>query len=331
MRTRLPSKDSTVVGAVHRLQHILFSLFGSVDRLEAVFAVFGVVARGHIEILATNMRRHHLLVAKALLDFLEEIFKAQTQSRTLRQPKRKTLSYEFGEHEEFHLLANLAMVATLGFFKKLEILIKHLLLREGDTVDTRHLRTLFIATPVGGTYSHHLDSLDGSGRHQVRATAKVRILTLGIGGDMAVLKFFNQLILIRLSVLSEELKRVSLGNIATYEGFLASDEFLHLLFNQPKVALGDADAFGGHHVIIESIFDSRTDTKLRTRPQFLHSFSHKVGRSVPEGMLCFGVVPLIELDGGIGRNRTIQFNGLTVDTTYQNILCQTRGNTLGNL
>ena len=156
------------------------------------------------------MGRHHLLVAKALLDFLEEIFEAQTQRRTLRQPKRKTLTYEFGEHEEFHLLTNLAMVATLGFFQELEILIKHLLLGEGDTIDTCHLRTLLIATPVGGTNSHHLDCLDRSGRHEVRAAAKVRVLSLSIGGNMTIFKFLNQLILVSLSVLSEELKRVSL-------------------------------------------------------------------------------------------------------------------------
>ena len=138
-----------MVGAVHRLQHILFTFFGRVDRLEAVLAILGVVARRYIEILTTDMRRHHLLIAETLLNLLEEIFQAQTQSRTLRQPKRQTLSYEFGEHEEFHLLANLSVVATLGLFKKLEVFIKHLLLREGDTIYTRHLRTLLIAAPIG--------------------------------------------------------------------------------------------------------------------------------------------------------------------------------------
>ena len=38
-----------MVGAVHRLEQVLFAFLGGVDGLERVLAVFGVVAGGHIK------------------------------------------------------------------------------------------------------------------------------------------------------------------------------------------------------------------------------------------------------------------------------------------
>ena len=49
--TRLPGIDGAVVRAVHRFEEILFTFFGSGDGLERVFAVFGIVAGGDVEVL----------------------------------------------------------------------------------------------------------------------------------------------------------------------------------------------------------------------------------------------------------------------------------------
>ena len=153
---------------------------------------------------------HYLLITELLLNLLQEVFKAEAEGCTLGHPHGKSLTYEVGEHEEFHFLTNLAVVATLGFFKKLEVFIKHLLLGERNAVNACHLGALFVATPVGRTYAHHLKCLDGSCSHQVRTTAKVGVSALCVGRNLTVFELFNEFVLIGLTTLCEELDCVGL-------------------------------------------------------------------------------------------------------------------------
>ena len=90
------------------------------------------------------------------------------------------------------------MVAFLGLLEQSQILVEQLLLRERDSIYTRHLRTLLIATPVGRARAQHLESLDWSRTHQVRTTTQVSKRTLSIRSDMSVFKVSNQFVLVRL-------------------------------------------------------------------------------------------------------------------------------------
>ena len=130
VRAWFAGKNLTVMRTVHRLEHVLFILLGSVDGLEAVLTIMGVVSRGHIKILGTNVGSDNLLITEALLYLAEHILQAQTQVGTLGEPHGKSLAHTVGEEEELHLLTNLAVVAFLGLFKHNEILIEHLLLGE---------------------------------------------------------------------------------------------------------------------------------------------------------------------------------------------------------
>ena len=71
--------DFAVVRAVHGFEHVFFAFVGRVYGLERVFAVFGVVARGDVELFAAYVGCDDLLVAVACLYFLEECFEAQSQ------------------------------------------------------------------------------------------------------------------------------------------------------------------------------------------------------------------------------------------------------------
>ena len=183
---RLPRINGTMVGAVHRLEHILFALFRCMNCLEAVFAIFGIVSGRNIQVLRTNVRRYYLHISKTLLNLTQKTHQLLAQNSSLRQPYRQAFTYQFREHKEFHFTAYFAMVAALCFLKKLQILIKHLLFRERYTIDTRHLRPFFITPPVSTRDGHNLNSLDWGRIQKVRAAAKIRIVALRIGRNRTI-------------------------------------------------------------------------------------------------------------------------------------------------
>ena len=82
-----------VVRAIHGLEKELFALLRCVDGLERVLAVFGVVARGYVEVFATDMRRHNLLVTVLLLDLLEKLLQFESELCATREPQRQTGTY----------------------------------------------------------------------------------------------------------------------------------------------------------------------------------------------------------------------------------------------
>ena len=79
-----------VMRAVHRFEHIFLTLLWGVDRLEGVLAVLGVVARGHVQILASDVRGDNRQVAIFILLPAEEFLKLESHHRASRQPKRQT-------------------------------------------------------------------------------------------------------------------------------------------------------------------------------------------------------------------------------------------------
>ena len=137
-----------------------------------------IVTRSYVEVLTTDTRCDYLLIVVRTKETTQEVLQAQAQLCSLWQPDRKTLTDTVREHKEFHLLTNLSVVALLSLLKHFEIFIEHLLLREGDTVDTCHLLTLSIATPESSSNAGYLDSLDSTRRNEVRTTTKVGEITL---------------------------------------------------------------------------------------------------------------------------------------------------------
>ena len=301
------------------------------DGLERVLAVVGIVARSDVEALAADVRSDDLLIAVALLNLAQEFLQTQTQGCTLRQPHGQTFTHTVAEEEEFHFLTNLAVVALLGFLEFFEIFVEQFLFRERDAIDTCHHRTFLVATPVGSSHREHLHGLDGSRRCEVGTAAKVGEITLCISCDVSVFQFGNQFVLVRLTAVAEELQGIFLRYVAAHERFLALHEFLHLLFNLWEVGHAQSHAFGWHDVVVETILDGRTDAELCARPEFLQGLGHEVGRSVPEGVFAFFVIPLVEFQFRILGDGTVQFRRFSIHTTGDDVLCQTRADALSNL
>ena len=94
------------------------------------------------------MRGNHLLIAVFLLNFAEELLQTVAQGGSLWKPQGQTGTHVLREREELHLLAELAVVALLGLLEENEIFVEHLLLGEGDAVDSDELVALLVAAPV---------------------------------------------------------------------------------------------------------------------------------------------------------------------------------------
>ena len=70
------AENLAVVGAVHGLEEVFLTLFGSVNGLKRVLAVLCVVTRSNIELLVADMRSDYLLVTVFLLYLAEELLEA---------------------------------------------------------------------------------------------------------------------------------------------------------------------------------------------------------------------------------------------------------------
>ena len=301
VRTGLRTVDLAVVRAVHRLEQVLLTLDRGVDRLEGVLAVLGIVARGDVELLVADVRGDDLLVAVLLLHVAQELLQTVAQCGALRQPERKTLAHALREGEQFEVLAQLAVVALLGLFHHLEVLVEHRLLGERDAVDTREHLVLLVAAPVGSGHGGQLDGLDVARVGNMRAAAEVRERTVRIEGDGTVLEVRDELDLVLVALFGESLEGFGLGDLAADELLLVAGELLHLLFDSREIGFGDGRR--GIDVVVESVLDGGADAELDARVEVLEGLGQQVRRRVPEGVLALVVVPLVEFDRSVGFDR----------------------------
>ena len=91
-----------------------------------------------------------------------------------------------GEHEQLHLLADLAVVALLGLFHHALVFGQLLLRREGDAVDAREHLVVLVALPVCARRGRQLEGFQRLGVEDVRAHAHVDVLALLVERDALV-------------------------------------------------------------------------------------------------------------------------------------------------
>ena len=309
------------------LEKELLALLRGMDRLERVLAVLGVVSGSDVELLAADVRGHNLQVAVLLLDALEEVLELEAQLRPAGKPERQAGADGWREGEEFELLTDLAVVALLGFLEEGEILVEHLLLREGDAVEARQLLAFLVAPPIGPSHAQDLDGLDVGRVGNVRPTAKVGERALRIGRDGAVGQLADQLRLVDFAPVSEELQGVGFRDVGPADGFLLAHQLGHLSLDLGEIAFLD-DRLARIHVIIEPVLDGGADTELDAGIQLLQGFGHEVSARVPKGVLALVVVPLQQAYRGVGVDGAREVPCLSIDARGQDFLRQARADAL---
>ena len=211
------------------------------------------------------------------------------------------------------------MVALLGFFHHLEVLVEHALLGEGDAVDTGQLLAVLVALPVGAGDGGQLDGLDVVDVLDVRAAAQVGEGTVRVERDLAVLQVLDELALVLVALLLEIVHRIRLGHLLALERLLSSRQLDHLVLNRLEVGLGNLPV-AQVHVVVETDLDSRSHTELDARVERFKRFRHQVGGRMPEDVFCLLVLP--GTDGAIGEcNRQHIVKSLFKPTKIAIIFC----------
>ena len=219
------------------------------------------------------------------------------------------------------------MVAFLGLFKQRQILVEHLLLGEGDAVNAHQLLTFLVAAPVSAGKAHHLGGFDRSCGGKVRTAAEVGEITLSVSGNGAVFQLADKLAFIRLAPIAESLQRIGFADFATHDVLFAPCQFQHLVFNAFEVLVGDF-VVARVDVVVETIFNGRTDAEFHAREEFLKRFGEQMGRRMPEGVFALFILPFEKLYRGVLLHRSRQVIVIAVELDSENVLSKTRADAL---
>ena len=160
-----------------------------------------------------------------------------------------------------------------------------------------------MTTPISTSHWSQLNSLDRSSRHQVRTTTKVSKCTLGISCNVSVFQFGDQFTFVCFAAIAKHFQSICFCDAFSDYLFFLCSQFQHFSFNGWKIAFFN-HSFTRIHIIVESVLDSRSDTKLDTRIKFLQSFRQQVCTCMPKRMFTFFIIPFIKNKISIFINRT---------------------------
>src|SRR5665213_3910933 len=137
----------------------------------------------YVQIFMPDMRCDHLLVPRLYLGFLHKVNQTLAQSSSFGQPKRQTHANLFRESKKLHFLAQFAVVAFLRLLQQVQVIGKLTLLWESNAINTGQLLPAFVATPVSPGNAHQLYRFYKTCVWDMRATAQIGKITLGIKSD----------------------------------------------------------------------------------------------------------------------------------------------------
>ena len=229
--------------------------------------------------------------------------------------------------EQVQFLAQLAVVALLGFFQLIEVGIQVLLAEEGRAVDALHLGVLLVAPPVGAGDGQHLEGLDVGGRGNVRAAAEVdEPRAEGVLGEDVSGTLLDQLALHVLAHRGVLLEALGLGRHAPFVGEVLLLQLPHLrldllevLRRERRVAL---------EIVVEAVVGGRADPELGLRIEFHHGRRQQVRGGVPVDLHRLRISRSQNLKRGIGFERAREIGQFAVHLGGDGVLRQPRANRL---
>ena len=176
--------DEDVERTVHRL-HAIFRVV-QFHGGEHVLRVVAFVAGGLPQIDARDVRGVDQRVAALQVLVAHPVFHLFADEAALGMPEDQARAGELLDGEQVELLAEHAMVALLGLFELVQVVVEILLGEERRAVDALELRIFLVAQPVGAGDVQQLERLDASGGRDVRAAAEVGELAGLVDGDLLV-------------------------------------------------------------------------------------------------------------------------------------------------
>ena len=203
------------------------------------------------------------------------------------------------------------MIALLGLFEVVQILVKLGLLEKRRAVEALQLLAACVGTPIGACQLHELDGADLAGRRDVRAGAQVDEGAVTVDGDLLVGEVVDVLELEAL--VGEDLLRLVNGDHLADERLVSLDDLLHLLLDGAEVVGGDV--LGQQEVVEVAVIGCRTEGDLRAGEQLLHGLGHDMGAGMAQDVQRLGAFRRDNLDGGAIVDGGGQVDELAVDLT----------------
>ncbi len=157
------------------------------------------MAAAQEEIFLGQVGRAHMIVAGCDSTSWASFSSCSTMTVPLGSQSGRPGPNLFVEDEDLQLTAQFAMIALLGLFQHVEMLLEFLLVAPGRAVDALQHRVVLIAAPVGAGDSHELEAVrrDLARVFHMRATTEIFKRILRVGADERLL---NHLIAVFIDV-----------------------------------------------------------------------------------------------------------------------------------
>ena len=218
--------------------------------------------------------------------------------------------------EQVQLLAQLAVVALLGFFQHVQVLFQVFFLGPGRAVDTLQHFVIAVTTPVGTGYLHQLEYFQLAGRRYVRATAQVGELAFAVQAQHLIGRNGrNDLGLVGLADTLEVGHGVVTRQLVALYRNVFLGQLLHLFLDGHQVFRGKRALVG--KIVVKAVFDFRADGDLGFREQLFHRISQQVGGGVADDGQAVRVFLGDDGQVSVGRNTVGGINQLAVHATSQ--------------
>ena len=215
------------------------------------------MARAVIKRFLGDVRGGDAAIAVFALFLQRQEFQLLADHHAVGHPQRQAGADIRREGEKLKLLAQLAMVAFLGFRQTLEIGVQLLLVAPGGAIDALQLRVPGVAAPIGARDLGQLEGVaDLGGGAKMRTAAEIVPVAMPIDRNVfARRNAFDQLGLVGLADVLEMLDRlVARPNFAA-GGARLFDDLMHLGFDLGQVFR--RERFGAGEVVIEAVLDGR--------------------------------------------------------------------------
>mmetsp|Transcript_37514 Transcript_37514/g.87440 ORF Transcript_37514/g.87440 Transcript_37514/m.87440 type:complete len:538 (+) Transcript_37514:6674-8287(+) len=319
-------EDQDVAGAVHRFERVVALL-----RLghEHVLAILVPVPRLLPQALVQDLRALDLQVAVVAVDAAHVLLHLLPDRPALGVPEhdaRRVLV----DVEQVQLLAELAVVALLGFFEQRQVFLQVVLARPGRAVDALQHLVAVVTAPVGAGHLHQLEVLELARAGHVRAAAEVLEGALGVerhvlaGRDAA-----DDLGLVVLTQGLEMRHGVVARQHAANDLLVLLGQFGHLGLDRGQVLWRERALVG--EVVVEAVVDDRADRDLGFGIELLDGVGQQVGRRVADHVQAVGI--LVGDDGKLSVvvDHVAQVDQLAVDLATERGLGQAGADAGGDI
>jgi len=183
--------------------------------------------------------------------------------------------------EQPELLADAAVIALLGLFQPLQVLLELLLVAPGRTVNPLQHFVVRIAAPVGPGQLGQLERAQLAGRRHVRPAAQVDEIALAVQRKrLAGRNVGDDLGLVFLALVAEERNRLVARQFAALDRQVLVDDALH--FGLDRLEVVRMKGLFAREIVVKPVLDGRPDRHLGVRVQPLDRLGHQVRGRMPD-------------------------------------------------